>query len=66
MKYKIGEANILLSKVQFLQSQNNRAQIEILRLAMHHKPTTTKDIMIRIIENDSEIIKLMEKLVEDM
>lgn len=52
----------IIDKVQAIRVKNNRAWMNILRLAFKAEPQKAKKIMTQINKNDAAVTKLMSRL----
>ena len=56
--------SVAIDKIQAIRTKNNRAWMNLLRLAMRDAPEEAKKIMSEITENDRQINELMKGLVK--
>ena len=64
MKKKVGAIKII-NKIESIRKKNNSNWMDLLRLAYKKSPIESAKIMSRIYKDDSEISKLVKKLVKN-
>jgi hypothetical protein len=55
----------LIDQIEEVRAANNRAWMDLLRLAMNLDPEETKRVLERIDQNDNQIRRLLKALASD-
>jgi len=65
METKSLNQDMRIDQMQEIRSKNNVNWMDMVRLAMKHAPEETKELLIKIMNKDKEVISICEKLAYD-